>query len=208
MNRGLLVGTVFAVLILTVLVLLYLNFGSPVARPGPRPAAPPPSPTRTAAMPTAATLAPAPARATPGGPGRRVVLYFQGADVGLLFAEEREAEAGTDDNARARRVLEELIAGPRKDLLPTLPPGTRVREVYFDAAGTTYVDFSREIVTRHIGGSSEELMTVDSVVNSLARNLPQVRAVVFLVEGKPVVTLAGHVDLGEPLYPSSLRIAE
>jgi len=142
----------------------------------------------------------------PLGPGR-LMLYFQGADVGLLFPEERAAEPARDGHQRARQVLAELDKGPTKDLLPTVPEGTEVREIYFDSSGVAYVDFSRELRDNHPGGSSEELMTIESIVNTLARNVPQVQAVRFLVDGRAVTTLTGHVNLSIPLRPSSDRIA-
>ena len=63
-------------------------------------------------------------------------------------------------------------------------------------------------VSASAGGSDEELMTVDSIVNSLARNVPQVQAVQFLIEGHPVSTLAGHVDLTAPLRAAGDRLAQ
>ena len=234
MNRNLALGTVFAVLLILVGVLLYLNFFSATAR-APRAGQPrasgAPSPGHASAGPTSrpggassprvkassvTSPSPAPAAAspaaiaTPSRPAGRVmklVLYFQGPDVGLLFPEEREVEETPDGNLRARAVLEELTKGPRKDLLPTVPVGTRVREVYFDVSGVAFVDFSRELRDRHPGGAAEELLTIDSIVNSLARNVPQVLAVQFLIEGRTVASLAGHVDLSAPVRPESDRLA-
>jgi spore germination protein GerM len=180
----------FALLLALVGVLLYLNFVAP-----PRPPALAGTPAGT---PAAGAQSPTPAR------GRvRIVLYFQGADVGLLFPEEREVDVSADSSARARRVLEELARGSTAELLPTLPAGTHVREVYFDSHGVAHVDFSREIRDNHPGGSAEELLTVESVVHSLSRNVPEVRAVHFLVNGRAATTLAGHVDLTLPLAPDA-----
>jgi hypothetical protein len=211
-NRNLLVGSVFAVLVIAVVALVYLNFGAPAA-PAPQAAATRPRATATPAARPGGPGAP-PSSPTPPAPARpvagktRIVLYFQGADVGMLFPEEREADDRQDGNARARLVLEELARGPKKDLLPTIPEGTGVREVYFDAAGTAYVDFTRGLRDNHRGGSVEELMTVESIVNTLARNVPEVQSVQFLIEGKTVLTLAGHVDLSLPLRPGGARMAE
>jgi spore germination protein GerM len=64
-----------------------------------------------------------------------------------------------------------------------------------------YVDFSKEIQTKHWGGSSGEAMTIFSVVNSLAR-LPGVEKVQFLVEGKVQESLVGHADTTQPIAPN------
>jgi len=45
------------------------------------------------------------------------------------------------------------------------------------------------------------MAAVYSVVDSLAVNFPQIRQVRIFVEGKPVDTLKGHLDLREPLEP-------
>ena len=60
------------------------------------------------------------------------------------------------------------------------------------------LDFSAEFITNHWGGSSAEEMTVYSIVNTLTE-LPFVRAVTILVEGKPIGALTGHLDLEGPL---------
>ena len=80
-------------------------------------------------------------------------------------------------------------------------------EVFFDSTGVAYVDFSAEIRDNHPGGSAEEVLTVDSIINTIARNVAQVQAVQFLVEGRPIATLAGHVDLSAPLPPRSDSLA-
>jgi len=40
---------------------------------------------------------------------------------------------------------------------------------------------------------------VYTIVNVLTVNLPAIQAVQILIDGKEVATLAGHVDLREPL---------
>jgi len=44
-----------------------------------------------------------------------------------------------------------------------------------------------------------ELLTIYTIVDALTENLPVVRSVRILVDGKEVDTLAGHVDLRRPL---------
>jgi hypothetical protein len=50
-----------------------------------------------------------------------------------------------------------------------------------------------------IQGSSEELLSVFSIVDSVVINLPAVRRVQLLIRGEPVSTLAGHIDISRPL---------
>jgi hypothetical protein len=79
--------------------------------------------------------------------------------------------------------------------------------VYVSEQGVAFVDFSRELVAAHPGGSLNELLTVYSVVDALTANLPAVRAVQLLVDGREVDTLAGHVDLRRPLGKSTVVVS-
>ena len=68
--------------------------------------------------------------------------------------------------------------------------------------GEAYVDLSRELMTAHPGGTLNELLTIYTIVNALTVNMPAVTSVQVLVDGKEVETLAGHIDLRQPLAKS------
>jgi len=124
-----------------------------------------------------------------------VALVFADRRADRMVEERREIVVPEDRSGRAKRVLEELAAGPENPAAaPTLPAGTRILSVFFDDTGGAYVDFSEELVTRHPGGSTGELFTIRSVVQTLARNFPGVKRVRFLVEGEEIETIAGHID--------------
>jgi Sporulation and spore germination len=128
-----------------------------------------------------------------------VKLFFLAPDQPALLIEDREV-AYSDDLARqVRTVVEELVKGPQKGLVGSLPPETKVIDTFVTAAGTAYVDLSKEASEKHPGGSRGELLSVYSVVNSLTSNFPAVKRVQILVEDHQVTTLAGHVDLTRPL---------
>ncbi len=172
-------GLAFFLLLTLALLLVAAGCGSRQAKPSPGPVQTPPSP-------------------APGEAPVRITLYFSDGRGEKLVPEEREATGKGDPLGET--VVRELIRGPKKNgLLKTIPEGTRL--VRFSVAGgLARVDFSREIQTRHWGGSSGEIMTVYSVVNSLA-GLEGINKVQFLVEGKKVETLVGHMDLSGPVGP-------
>jgi len=98
----------------------------------------------------------------------------------------------------ARQAVVELIKGPENsDLYPTIPEGTQINEVYI-ADDIVYIDLSEEIFKNHPGGSSGELMTVYSIVNTLTE-IPPIKGVQILVEGNEKKSLAGHIDISMPL---------
>jgi len=127
---------------------------------------------------------------------REVVLFFQRGEDDNLGPERRRILLTPSVTDQARQIVNELIAGPEtKGLLPTMPPQTKVLGVYLDKGGTAYIDLSNEFVSMHPGGSSEEMATVFSVVDSVAYNLPEIRRVRFLVGGEERDTLHSHLDL-------------
>ena len=58
---------------------------------------------------------------------------------------------------------------------------------------------SGDAISAHPGGTLTELLTVYTIVDALTVNLPGVQSVQILIDGKEVPTLAGHVDLRQPL---------
>ena len=132
----------------------------------------------------------------------RVALYYGDAMAQFTVPEDREIEL--HGKPLVVRVLEELIAGPRTPgLHATLPPGTRVLGATVDG-GVARVDFSRELVDNHPGGSTGEFMTINAIVYTLT-DLKGVRGVTILVEGTLLDTLAGHMVLQENLGRTGIQ---
>ena len=63
--------------------------------------------------------------------------------------------------------------------------------------GIAVVNFNEEL-KKIKGGSLFEQLFIGSIVNTLTEN-QEIKAVKILVEGKPIETLTGHLDLTEPL---------
>ena len=130
---------------------------------------------------------------------RVVRLYFSVPKENYLFPQEREIASSSQISSQAKAILGELISGPTtSSLVPTIPPKTQVRAVYVKDK-CVYADFSLALREEHPGGSSGELLTVYSIVNSLLDNLPSQSEVQILIQGRPADTLAGHIDVREPL---------
>ena len=127
-------------------------------------------------------------------------LFFASPDGEGLMREGREVDACDDLAECIETVTDELINGPLGDLAPTLPPGTVVRAVRLDV-DKAVIDLSKEFEKGLPAGSSAEIVAVYSIVNTVAVNFPQIKNVAFLIEGKGVETLRGHLDLRQPLVP-------
>jgi spore germination protein GerM len=136
-----------------------------------------------------------------------VRLYFEAPDREGLLPEEREIAFAPDLARQLRIVVEELAKGSTTGLLPTLPPGTRVLEVFVHAGGVAYVNLSSEAASGLPGGSRAELLTVYSLVDTIVTNFPATSRVRLLVGDQAVPSLGGHVDLSRPLPPDLTFIA-
>ncbi len=136
---------------------------------------------------------------------REIILYFADPGVGFLVPENREVPDCEEDAACVKEVVEALIQGPSGGAVPVVSPQVEVRGVIVDDETAT-IDFSRDFISRHPGGSISELLTIYGVVNTVAVNFPHLRQVRFLVEGEAVETLRGHIGLHGPV-PADFRYA-
>jgi len=127
-----------------------------------------------------------------------VKLFFQAADRPGLVMEERTVPFSSDLGAQLKAVVGELVRGSKSGLVATLPPETKVLDVFVTPRGVAYVDLSKE-ASQGTSGSHDELLSVYSIVNSLTVNFPAVKRVQILLDDRPTDTLAGHVDLSRPL---------
>jgi spore germination protein GerM len=133
-------------------------------------------------------------------------LYFASPESDGLLTEERSIALSDDLAVQVRTLVEELVVGPQEGLLPTLPPETRVLEVFVTARGIAFVNLSSAVASQP-GGSRAELLTVYSIVNSLVTNFPVISRVQILIEDRMVTSLGGHVDLSRPLTPDMTLVA-
>jgi spore germination protein GerM len=126
-------------------------------------------------------------------------LYFVSEDGLALIGVQREVPFGDTVLEQARQIVNVQLAQAPTPLASAIPPSTTLRGVYVTDRGDAFVDLSVEARTKHTGGALDELFTVYAIVNALTTNLPAVKRVQILIEGKEVDTLAGHVDLRHPL---------
>ena len=150
------------------------------------------APPQTAAAPTPA--------AAPDAPGRNIKaqLFFVADDGVTLTGVERDVPFGENTVEQAKAIVGAQIAPVTEPLVSAIPPGTALRALFITRDGEAYVDLSRELVTAHPGGSTNELLTIRTIVEALTVNLPAITAVQLLVDGRELDTLAGHVDLRRP----------
>ena len=135
----------------------------------------------------------------------KLTLYFSDSESQFLIEEKRQV-AVKDNEKIEKHVIQELIKGPQdKGLLKTVPPETEVISIE-TKEGTCFVNLSQDFKLKHWGGSTGEIMTIYSIVNSLTE-LPHINKVQFLIEGKKVEVFQ-HMVFNEPFERNTRFIKE
>jgi len=132
---------------------------------------------------------------------RMITVFFLSDEDSLFHAELRRIGTSPSVVQEAQRVVEELIKGSEKGLISPLPPETKLRQLFITRSGVAYVDFSKELAEKHPSGSSAEIATIYSIVNSLTYNFKSIKKVFILVEGGEKETLGGHISLSQAFGP-------
>lgn len=138
---------------------------------------------------------------------KKILLFFLSEIDARLYPEEREIYENASVVVEAKQAIEELIKGSEKGYLSPLPPQTKVIELFLTKEGVAYIDFSKDFQEEHPSGSSAEISTVYSVVNTLTYNFKPIKEVFILIEGREKETLGGHINLTRPFLPKYNLIA-
>ncbi len=129
---------------------------------------------------------------------QKVKLYFSDHNERFLIPEDRyiaDIESSTD---KIEKLVEALISGPgTADLVKTFPGKTSLKNVAIKD-GTAYIDFDNDLIDGHPGGSASEMLTIYSLTNTITINVPSVKRVQILVNGKTLETIKGHIDTSMP----------
>ena len=136
-------------------------------------------------------------------------LFFGAPDGQSLAPTRRDVALAETVVDQGRQILTaQLSEVPQAPYVSVIPAGTMLRAFYVTERGDAFVDLSSDIVRGHPGGSLNELLTVYAIVNAVSANLPAVRRVQILVDGKEADTIAGHVDLRRPLTKNDSLVRE
>jgi spore germination protein GerM len=153
---------------------------------------------------TALELPPIPVKEEPPDENNTftVPLYFLSSDHRLLVKERRTLVLSGRLEDRLEILVRALIGGPSaRNLLPTIPEGTRLQSLFWDEAQKCVVlSLSREFIDSRPGHALAEWASIYSLVNTLADHDSAIQTVQILVEGE-LVEDDLLWDLTEPLAP-------
>ncbi len=130
------------------------------------------------------------------GPTEQVTLFVAYDDPGALRAQAANIALPAGRQERAQELLRALL-GLYLDKSSSHPlgPGAEIRDVYLVDPGLAVIDTNDAFADGHRSGVLVEELTVASMVQTLAANIPGINRVKILVGGQERETLAGHADL-------------
>lgn len=130
-----------------------------------------------------------------------VTLYFLRPDGESLAPESRRVFRTATVVDRARQTLQALFDGPEGYLIASVPPGTRLMEIFLTRDGTAYVDLGPEFVQGIGTGTSDAVYAIYAIVNTLTVNFAEIRRVKLLIDGDEAEDVGGHFDFSRPILP-------
>lgn len=130
------------------------------------------------------------------GPMEKVTVYVAYDTPGELRAQSISIPLATGRQQRAEALLQGLMglytaAGSAHPL----GTGAEIRQVFLVDPGLAVIDINSAFVEGQVSGILAEELTIASLVQTLATNMPGLMRVKILIDGKERETLAGHADL-------------
>ncbi len=130
------------------------------------------------------------------GPMEQVTVYVAYDSPGELRARSISIPLAAGRQQRAEGLLRGLMnLYTAKDSTHPLAAGAEIRQVFLVDPGLAVIDVNSAFVEGQVSGVLAEELTIASLVQTLATNMPGLARVKILIDGKERETLAGHADL-------------
>ena len=136
-------------------------------------------------------LTPAPPP-TPPAPPREARIYLPKVNAQGELTYESKPVTIQNPDAAYTEVFERLIRESG-----VFPKGARLLGATI-RDGTLQLNFSSELTQNFAGGSDDEAALVNAIT-STAGSFPNIVRVQILVDGKPIESLGGHIDLSQAI---------
>ena len=137
-----------------------------------------------------------------------VTLYFSDTNERFLVPEKRQIPKDRDVAGQVRELAKALLEGSKTKLINTFPEKTDVQTVRIEDGGRRVnISFSKNLIRNHPRGSASEIATVYSLTNTLTANIPTIKEVKLLVDGKELESIGGHIDTRRPFTQNKELLA-
>jgi hypothetical protein len=128
-------------------------------------------------------------------------IYFSDTQERFLVAEKRYIYKEEDAAGQAKEIVKALLDGSKTGNVNTFPANVALKDVKVDKDGVAQVNFSANLTKLHPGGSTAEMVTIYSLTNTLTANVPAIKAVKIIIEGKELPSIKGHISTVNPFRP-------
>ena len=128
-------------------------------------------------------------------------IYFSDPQERFLMPEKRYVYKENDAAAQAKEIVKALLEGSKAGLVNTFPTGVVLIDVKVADTGVAFVNFSKNLIKKYQGGSTAEMATIYSLTNSITQNVPSIKKVKILVEGKELSSIKGHISTQKAFSP-------
>jgi hypothetical protein len=128
-------------------------------------------------------------------------IYFSDQQERFLMPEKRYVFKENNAAAQAKEIVKALLEGSKAGLVNTFPAGVVLIDVKVGDAGIASVNFSKNLIKKYQGGSTAEMATIYSLTNSITQNIPSIKKVKILVEGKELSSIKGHISTQKAFNP-------
>lgn len=130
------------------------------------------------------------------GPTEQVTVYVAYDEPGEVRAQVITIPLSSGRQQRAEEMLRGLISlYTANNSTHPLATGADIRQVFLVDPGLAVIDVNSAFVEGQVSGVLAEELTITSLVETLATNMPELTRVKILIDGKEQSTLAGHADL-------------
>ena len=130
------------------------------------------------------------------GPMEQVTVYVAYDSTGELRTQSISIPLAAGRQQRAEGLLRGLMSiYTAKESTHPIAAGAEIRQVFLVDPGLAVIDINSAFVEGQVSGVLAEELTIASLVQTLATNMPGLTRIKILVDGKEQETLAGHADL-------------
>lgn len=179
---------------------LYTKYNNQSFRPHERPAS---KPDARANHPQNKTISRVPnpkQQSTSRVPQPTTLIYYR---LELNFSQAQQLSKNFDkilsQLQKAHKIIHLLSVSSEGTLAP-LPPNTKLIAARFTPPMIT-IDLSRDLTRGAINfGGRDEMLAISCLTNSFLLNFPGFESLQILIEGGVRETLAGHIDISQPLH--------
>ncbi len=140
-------------------------------------------------------------------------FFYPSEDGDYLVGVKKKIIKEDDLRKQIKELILELFKGPEEGVENVYNPFSKklkLNEFYLIDNSIVVVDLNDNIYENLLGGSSDEILTIYSIVDTISYNFPFVKATQIIINGREAETLAGHIDISRPLRfdPRWIKVTE